>query len=79
MFPREPRNRKRAQKGNVSKVQTLYYEKDIRFLLHEPIVWKFREFKVLYFKSCFNIVMSPKLGVSEKVEEGFRKEELGHC
>jgi len=34
----------------VSKVQTLYYEKDIRFLLHEPIVWKFREFKVFLRK-----------------------------
>ena len=33
----------------MSKVQTLYYEKDIRFLLHEPIVWKFREFKVKIF------------------------------
>jgi len=50
VFPREPRNRKRAQKGNVSKIQTLYYEKDIRFLLHEPIVWKFREFKVFLRK-----------------------------
>jgi len=50
VFPREPRNRKRAQKGNSSKVQTLYYEKDIRFLLHEPIVWKFREFKVFLRK-----------------------------
>jgi len=50
VFPREPRNRKRAQKGNVSKVQTLYYEKDIRFLLHEPVVWKFREFKVFLRK-----------------------------
>jgi len=50
VFPREPRNRKRAQKGNVSTVKTLYFEKDIRFLLHEPIVWKFREFKVFLRK-----------------------------
>lgn len=50
VFPREPRNRKRAQKGNVSKVSTLYYEKDIRFLLHEPIVVKFREFKIFLRK-----------------------------
>jgi len=50
VFPREPRNRKRAQKGNISKVQTLYYEKDIRFLLHEPVVWKFREFKIFLRK-----------------------------
>ena len=34
----------------MSKIQTLYYEKDIRLLLHEPIVWKFREFKVFLRK-----------------------------
>jgi len=50
VFPREPRNRKRAQKGNISKIQTLYYEKDIRFLLHEPIVEKFRDFKIFLRK-----------------------------
>ncbi|XP_023338284.1 pescadillo-like [Eurytemora carolleeae] len=49
VFPREPRNRKKVQKGN-SRIQTLYYEKDIRFLLHEPVVWKFREFKVFLKK-----------------------------
>ena len=46
IHPREPRNRKRAQKGNMTKIQTLFHEKDIRFLLHEPIVEKFRDFKV---------------------------------
>lgn len=50
VFPREPRNRKRAQQGNVSTVKTLYFEKDIRFLLHEPIVYKFRDFKVFLRK-----------------------------
>jgi len=50
IHPREPRNRKRAQKGNVTRIQTLYHEKDIRFLLHEPVVWKFRDFKVFLRK-----------------------------
>jgi len=50
IHPREPRNRKRAQKGNLSKIQTLFHEKDIRFLLHEPIVYKFRDFKVFLKK-----------------------------
>ncbi|TRY74743.1 hypothetical protein TCAL_00552 [Tigriopus californicus] len=50
IHPREPRNRKRAQKGDMTKVQTLFHEKDIRFLLHEPIVWKFRDFKVFVRK-----------------------------
>merc|ERR1711872_1004408 len=36
--------------GNASAIKTLYYEKDIRFLLHEPIVCKFREFKVFLRK-----------------------------
>jgi len=50
IHPREPRNRKRAQKGNLTRIQTLYHEKDIRFLLHEPVVWKFRDFKVFLKK-----------------------------
>ena len=50
IHPREPRNRKRAQKGDVTRIKTLYHEKDIRFLLHEPIVWKFRDFKVFLKK-----------------------------
>lgn len=49
IYPREPRNRKRAQKG-VGGIKTLYHTKDIKFLLHEPIIWKLRELKVSF---CF--------------------------
>ncbi|CAG9783885.1 unnamed protein product [Diatraea saccharalis] len=45
IYPREPRNRKRAQKG-AGGIKTLYHTKDIKFLLHEPILWKLRELKV---------------------------------
>ncbi|XP_015110123.1 pescadillo homolog [Diachasma alloeum] len=45
IYPREPRNRKRAQKGK-SGIKTLYHVKDIQFLLHEPIVWKLRDYKI---------------------------------
>ncbi|XP_046418289.1 pescadillo homolog [Neodiprion fabricii] len=45
IYPREPRNRKRAQHGDTS-IKTLYHKKDIQFLMHEPIIWKFREFKI---------------------------------
>ena len=48
IYPREPKKRKRAQKGATS-IQTLYYKKDIQFLLHEPLIWKFRDLNV-YFK-----------------------------
>lgn len=49
VFPREPNNRKKAQKGKLDN-KTLYYVKDIRFLSHEPIIWKFRELKVFMRK-----------------------------
>ncbi|XP_033300912.1 pescadillo homolog [Bombus bifarius] len=45
IYPREPRNRKRAQKGQPG-IKTLYHKKDIQFLMHEPIIWKLRELKV---------------------------------
>jgi pescadillo protein len=45
IYPREPRNRKRAQRGATG-IKTLYHLKDIQFLLHEPIIWKLRDYKV---------------------------------
>ncbi|EFX87801.1 hypothetical protein DAPPUDRAFT_306492 [Daphnia pulex] len=49
VYPREPNNRKKAQKGKLDK-KTLYYVKDIRFLSHEPLIWKFRDFKIFMRK-----------------------------
>lgn len=49
IYPREPRNRKRAQQGQTG-IKTLYALKDIQFLLHEPIIWKFRENNKLFKK-----------------------------
>ncbi|XP_034194756.2 pescadillo homolog [Osmia lignaria lignaria] len=45
IYPREPRNRKRAQKGEPG-IKILYHKKDIQFLMHEPIIWKLRDFKI---------------------------------
>ncbi|CAG9837759.1 unnamed protein product [Diabrotica balteata] len=45
IYPREPRNRKRAQKGKAG-IKTLYHVKDIQFLLHEPIIWRLRDYKI---------------------------------
>ncbi|XP_060529066.1 pescadillo homolog [Cylas formicarius] len=45
IYPREPRNRKRAQKGHTG-IKTLYHVKDIQFLLHEPIIWRLRDYKI---------------------------------
>nr|CAG4651793.1 EOG090X05E6 [Triops cancriformis] len=49
IYPREPNNRKKAQKGQIDR-KTLYYTKDIRFLMHEPLLWRFREFKIFMRK-----------------------------
>ncbi|KAI1459949.1 Pescadillo N-terminus-domain-containing protein [Annulohypoxylon moriforme] len=46
IFPREPRNRKKASKSSTSST-TFYYAKDIQYLLHEPLLQKFRDQKVL--------------------------------
>ncbi|CAG7837237.1 unnamed protein product [Allacma fusca] len=49
IYPREPKNRKKAQKGATDK-KTLYLKKDIQFLLHEPIVESMRDHKIFLRK-----------------------------
>ncbi|KAF5269692.1 hypothetical protein FQA39_LY08615 [Lamprigera yunnana] len=49
IYPREPRNRNKAQKGQ-SGIKTLYHMKDILFLMQEPIIWKLRDMKVFFRK-----------------------------
>ena len=49
VYPREPRNKKKANKGSTAP-KTYYYTKDIQFLLHEPVLAKFREHKVFLRK-----------------------------
>ncbi|RPD82655.1 hypothetical protein L226DRAFT_497727 [Lentinus tigrinus ALCF2SS1-7] len=44
IFPREPRNRKKANKGS-SAPTNFYYTKDIAYLAHEPVLRKLREHK----------------------------------
>jgi pescadillo len=46
IYPREPRNIKKASKS-ASHSTTFYYTKDIQYLLHEPLLAKFREQKAL--------------------------------
>ncbi|KAI5479374.1 hypothetical protein MNV49_003708 [Pseudohyphozyma bogoriensis] len=44
IYPREPRSRKKANKGS-SAPASFYYSKDIQYLLHEPVLGKLREHK----------------------------------
>jgi len=44
IFPREPRNKKKANKGSTAPT-SFYYAKDIAYLAHEPVLKKLREHK----------------------------------
>ncbi|KAJ5734420.1 hypothetical protein N7493_003206 [Penicillium malachiteum] len=46
IYPREPRNKKKASKTATPNT-TFYYTKDIQYLLHEPLLNKFRDQKAL--------------------------------
>ena len=44
IYPREPRSRKKANKGS-SAPTNFYYAKDIAYLAHEPVLRRLREHK----------------------------------
>lgn len=46
IYPREPRDKKKASKSSTPST-TFYYTRDIQYLLHEPLLKKFREQKSL--------------------------------
>lgn len=46
IYPREPRSKKRVSKSSTPST-TYYYTKDIAYLLHEPLLAKFRDQKSL--------------------------------
>lgn len=46
IYPREPRDKKKVSKNSTPST-TFYYTKDIQYLLHEPLLQKFRDQKAL--------------------------------
>jgi pescadillo protein len=46
IYPREPKNRRKAQKGHTQ-IKILYHKKDINFLLHDKLIWTLRDIKVM--------------------------------
>jgi len=49
IYPVEPKHKKKANKGSTAP-RTFYIAKDIQFLAHEPIINKFRAYKVFLRK-----------------------------
>jgi pescadillo protein len=44
IYPRDPKHKKKITGGSTA-LQTFYHSKDIKHLLHEPVLTKFREYK----------------------------------
>ncbi|KAK6024654.1 BRCA1 protein [Ostertagia ostertagi] len=49
IYPHEPAHKKKVNKGSTEN-RVWYYRKDINFLAHEPIINKFRDYKVFLRK-----------------------------
>lgn len=76
IYPREPRNKKKANKGSTAPV-TFYYAKDIQYLMHEPILQKFREHKT-FAKKLTKALGKGEIGDAKRLEENRPKYKLDH-
>lgn len=76
IYPREPRNKKKANKGSTAPT-TFYYAKDIQYLLHEPVLAKFREQKTFY-KKLQKLLSRKELNDAERLEKNRPKYTLDH-
>lgn len=76
IYPREPRNKKKANKGSTAPV-TFYYAKDIQYLMHEPVLQKFREHKT-FAKKLQKALGRGEITEAEKLESNRPKYTLEH-
>ncbi|GAA5897422.1 hypothetical protein JCM5296_004158 [Sporobolomyces johnsonii] len=76
IYPREPRNRKKANKGS-SAPASFYYAKDIQYLLHEPVLQKLREHKA-FAKKLSKAIGRGEWGLAKNLEESKPVYRLDH-
>ncbi|CAG8526236.1 8907_t:CDS:2 [Paraglomus brasilianum] len=67
IYPREPRSRKKANNGSTAPA-TFYYTKDIQYLLHEPVLKKFRENKI-FLKKLSKALGKGQISIAKGLEE----------
>lgn len=67
IYPREPKNKKKANKGSTAPA-TFYYVKDIKYLLHEPLLAKFREHKA-FTKKLNKVLHKGEFAAAKSLEE----------
>ncbi|RCK66793.1 Pescadillo [Candida viswanathii] len=76
IYPREPRNKKKANKGSTAPV-TFYYFKDIQYLLHEPVLEKFRQHKT-FAKKLQKALGRGEVGDAYRLDKHRPKYTLNH-
>ncbi|KAH7915399.1 Pescadillo N-terminus-domain-containing protein [Hygrophoropsis aurantiaca] len=67
IFPREPRNKKKANKGSTAPT-SFYYAKDIAYLAHEPVLKKLREHKA-FAKKISRALGRGEWSIAKNLEE----------
>jgi len=73
IYPREPRSRKKANRGSTA-AASFYYSKDIAYLLHEPVLQKLREHKA-FAKKLSRALGRKEDGLAKNLDsahEGYR-------
>ncbi|BEI91710.1 uncharacterized protein CcaverHIS019_0405300 [Cutaneotrichosporon cavernicola] len=76
IYPRDPLHKKRANKGS-SAPASFYYHKDIQYLLHEPLLVKFREHKA-FSKKLARAVGRGEWGLAKNLEKNKPIARLDH-
>eukprot|EP01135_Chromosphaera_perkinsii_P003910 Nk52_evm11s262 gene=Nk52_evmTU11s262 len=76
IYPVEPNNKRKLAGGSTSD-KTYYYVKDIMYLIHEPVLKKFREFKV-FMKRLKKAVGKQEFSTADKIEEAKPVYKLDH-
>ena len=77
IYPREPSNRRKASKSSTPNT-TFYYTKDIQYLIHEPLIRKFREHKAVSKKIAKSLGRN-EVGDAKRLERnGMSKVSLDH-
>ncbi|KAI7862815.1 Pescadillo N-terminus-domain-containing protein [Spinellus fusiger] len=67
IYPRDPKNKKKANKGSTAPA-TFYYIKDIQYLLHEPLLQKFRQYKA-FAKKLNRVLHKGEYSSAKSLEE----------
>ncbi|CCG84785.1 protein of unknown function [Taphrina deformans PYCC 5710] len=76
IYPREPRNKKKANKGSTAPT-TFYYTKDISYLVHEPVLNKFRDHKI-FARKLSKALGKQEYNTAKKLEENKPTYTLDH-